>query len=182
MVAKVDPRVALLEKELTRVRGEFERAFAAIPEDRLHRSPAPDAWTPAQLLWHLAKIERGVARLLERLDASLGPMDTVPPGPAVRDLLKLLDQYNLKDRSKKFAAPEGLRPPEVVDVVAEKGRLRDGRQQLFDILRLSGPRLSLLRHDHVYFGSFDGWQWVLMIARHEERHLLQLKETLAATS
>lgn len=42
-----------------------------------------------------------------------------------------------------------------------------------------GPRLSLVRHPHQFFGDFDGWQWVLMIARHEERHLLQIEETVA---
>ncbi len=182
MAAAIDPRVLVLEKELTRVRGEFERAFAAIPADRVHHSPADGVWTPAQLLWHLAKTERGVARLLERLDAALGPMDTVPPGPAVRDVLKLLDQYGFKDRSRKLNAPEGLRPPSTVDVIAEKGRLADGRQQLFDIARVSGPRLALLRYDHPFFGAFDGFQWVLMVARHEERHILQLHETLAAAT
>ena len=181
MAAAIDPRVLVLEKELARVRGEFERALAAVPAERLHKAPKEGAWTPAQLLWHLAKIERGVARLLERLDAGLGPMDTVPPGPSVRDVLKLLDQYNFADRSRKLAAPDGLRPPESVDVVAEKGRLADGRTQLLDIMRLSGPRLAILRYDHLVFGPFDGFQWALMIARHEERHILQLEETLAAT-
>jgi hypothetical protein len=109
-------------------------------------------------------------------------MDTVPPGPSVRDVLKLLDKYSFSDRSKKLAAPDGLRPPDTVDVAAEQGRLADGRKQLIDILRLSGPRLAILRFDHLYFGPFDGFQWALMIARHEERHILQLHETLAATS
>ena len=84
MAAAIDPRVLVLEKELARVRGEFERALAAVPAEKLHKAPKEGAWTPAQLLWHLAKIERGVARLLERLDAGLGPMDTVPPGPRCR--------------------------------------------------------------------------------------------------
>ena len=182
MAAKIDPRVVLLEDELARVRGEWERAFASVPADRLHRSPTQGTWTPAQLLWHLAKVERGVARLLERLDAALGPMETVPPGPPVRDVLTLLDKFHFKDRSRRLVAPEGLRPPATVDVVAEKGRLADGRRQLLDILHAAGPRLSLHRYDHFYFGPFDGWQWTLMVARHDERHTLQLAEIVAATT
>jgi hypothetical protein len=38
-----------------------------------------------------------------------------------------------------------------------------------------------MRHDHPFFGPYDGWQWALMVARHEERHLLQLHEVVAST-
>jgi hypothetical protein len=176
-----DPRVVLIEAELTRVRTELERALAAIPPDKLQRSPGPDVWTPAQLVWHLAKIERGVARMLERLDAELPPMSTVPPGPRKDGLIQMLDSFKVTDRSRRLASPEGAKPPAVIDLVAERGRLADGRKQLLDVARAAGPRLSLLRYDHLYFGPFDGWQWFLFVARHEERHLLQLAEVVANT-
>lgn len=181
MATDIDPRVLILEDELARVRGEWERAFAAVPPEKLHRASAPGSWTPAQLLWHLAKVERGVARMLERLDGGLGPMATVPPGPSKQTVLTILDKYPFHDRSRRLMAPEGLRPPEQVDLVAEQGRLADGRRQLVDVVREAGPRLSLHRYDHPFFGSFDGWQWTLMIARHEERHILQLAEMLSNT-
>ncbi|HVH38669.1 MAG TPA: DinB family protein [Gemmatimonadaceae bacterium] len=171
----VDPRVTVLEHELGRVRRAFETALDAIPAHRLHEAP-PGAWTPAQLAWHVAKVERGVARLIERLDAAIGPMATVPPGPRVDAILHLLDAIPYEDRSRRLEAPEGLRPPEKVDLVTERARLVDGRAQLIDAIRKAGPRLSLMRHDHLYFGSFDGWQWTLSVARHEERHLHQLAE------
>jgi hypothetical protein len=181
MAQAVDPRVLIIEGELARVRTELERQLAAIPPDKLQRSPGPSIWTPAQLVWHLAKIERGVARMLERLDAELPPMSTVPPGPRSKGLLEMLDKFKVTDRSRRLESPEGAKPPAVVDLVAERGRLADGRQQLLDIARASGPRLSLLRYDHLYFGPFDGWQWFLFIARHEERHMLQLAEVVANT-
>ena len=177
-----DRRVVVLEEELARVRRELERAVDAVPEAQLHRAHPADGWTPAQLVWHLAKVERGVARLLERLDSELPPMATVPPGPRSEKVLRLLDQYNFSDRSRRLMAPEGLRPPSTVDLVAERGRLADGRAQLIGAIREAGPRLSLLRYDHMFFGPFDGWQWTLMVARHEERHMLQLAEILAATA
>ncbi|MEX2181023.1 MAG: DinB family protein [Gemmatimonadaceae bacterium] len=180
MADDIDPRVRILEGELARVRREFEWAIDAVPPAPLHRAAQPDGWTPAQLVWHVAKVERGVARLLERLDAALPPMATVPPGPRSDTVLGLLDTFRFTDRSRKLVAAEGLRPPATVDFVAERGRLADGRAQLLDIIRQSGPRLSLLRHDHMFFGPFDGWQWTLMVARHDERHLLQLAEILAA--
>ncbi len=175
-----DRRVVLLEAELRRVRGDLERTLDAMPPERIHRAPGPGGWSPAQLVWHLAKVERGTARLLERLDAALAPMATVPPGPRTDALLKMLDQYAHLDRTRKFVAPEGLKPPATVDYIAERGRLADGRAQLLDIVRQAGPRLSLHRFDHTFIGPLDGWQWTLFIARHEERHHAQLVEILAA--
>ncbi len=183
MLPGTDRRIAALETELTRVRHEFEAAIDAVPVDQLHRAPAGH-WTPAQIVWHVAKVERGVARLFERLDAAIPVTATVPPGPRPDQILTILDKYNFLDRSRKIDAPEGIRPPapELVDLVAERARWTDGRAQLFAAMRHSGPRLSLMRFDHPIFGPFDGWQWALMIGRHEQRHMLQLHEVLAATA
>jgi hypothetical protein len=175
-----DRRVQVLEQELTRVRREFESALVAVPEAQRHLAP-PGQWSPAQIIWHVAKVERGVARMIEAKTAAIGPMATVPPGPSTLRVLTLLDQYDFLNRSTKLAAPEGLSPPAVVDLVAERGRWADGRAQLLSAAQESGPRLALIRHDHPFFGSFDGFQWVLMVARHEQRHLLQLHEVAAAT-
>ncbi len=179
MPPATDPRVLRLEDELGRVRRAFETSLDAIPPDRLHKSP-PGAWSVAQLVWHVAKVERGVARLIERLDAGIGPMATVPPGPTVDGVMRSLDHIPYMDRTQKRAAPTGLVPPETVDMVAERARWADGRAQLLGALRTAGPRLTLMRYDHLLFGPFDGWQWVLSVARHEERHMHQLNEVAAA--
>ena len=179
MQAESDRRIARLEEELTRVRLEFERAIDDVPADRAARAPAGQ-WTPAQIVWHLAKVERGVARAIVRLDAALPPMATVPPGPGVTAVMKVLDKYPFLDRTRKLRAPEPVSPPESVDLAAERTRWADGRTELFAAIRASGPRLSLIRFDHPFFGPFDGWQWTLMVARHEQRHLLQLHEVLAS--
>lgn len=175
-----DRRVQVLEQELTRVRREFEDALREVPESRRHAAP-PGQWSPAQIIWHVAKVERGVARLIELRNSELPPNATVPPGPSTLVVLTLLDKFPFFDRTQKLRAPEGLAPPVEVDLVAERGRWVDGRVQLLQAAYEAGPRLSLIRHDHPYFGAFDGWQWVLMIARHEQRHLLQLHEVVALT-
>lgn len=181
MFEVTDRRVTAIETEMVRVRREFEAALDAVPPDRVHRAP-PDQWTPAQIIWHVAKVERGVARLFEKLDASIPFNSTVPPGPRTEVVLTLLDKYDFRNRNRTVAAPDGVRPPESaqIDLVAERARWSDGRVQALAAMHKAGPRLSLLRHDHPVFGPFDGWQWALMLARHEERHLLQLHEVVAS--
>jgi hypothetical protein len=181
MLFAMDPRVVSLQAELTRVRAEFEAALDAVPADRLHRAPAGQ-WSPARIVWHCAKVERGIARMIEVKDAGIPATSTVPPGPSPKTILTLLDKYPFLDRTQKLVAPEAIAPPSEVDLVAERARWTDGRAQLIAAMRASGPRLTLWRHDHPFFGPFDGWQWVLMVARHEERHLLQLHEVVAATA
>ena len=174
-----DRRVQVLEQELNRVRREFEAALTAIPEPQRHQAP-PGRWTPAQIIWHVAKVERSVARLIERKTSELGPTVTAPPGPSTQSVLKVLDHVPFLDRSRRLEAPEGIRPPDTIDLVAERGRWTDGRVQLLAAAYECGPRLSLVQHEHLYFGNFNGWQWMLMVARHEERHLQQMLETVAA--
>ena len=181
MLFAMDPRVVSLQAELARVRADFESALDAVPADRLHRAPAGQ-WTPAQIVWHCAKVERGIARLIEVKDAAIAPTSTVPPGPSPKTILNLLDRFPFHDRTQKLVAPEPITPPVEVDLIAERARWADGRVQLVEAMRAAGPRLSLWRHDHPFFGPFDGWQWCLMVARHEERHLLQLHEVVAATA
>ena len=82
----VDPRVQVLEAELRRVRDEFVAALDAIPADRLHSAPEGQ-WTPAQIIWHVAKVERGVARMIELKDTEIGAMATVPPLRATTTVL-----------------------------------------------------------------------------------------------
>ncbi len=174
-----DRRVQALERELMRVRRAFEAALDATPAPLRGQAP-PGRWSASQIVWHVAKVERSVARLIERKTAEIGPMATVPPGPSPEAVLGVLDHIPFLDRSRRLEAPEGIRPPETIDLVAARGRLADGRVQLLAAAYDCGPRLSLVRHEHLYFGDFDGWQWLLMVARHEERHLLQLQETVAA--
>lgn len=179
MLPGTDRRVERVEAELERVRLAFLVTLDGIPADRLHRAPAGH-WTPAQLVWHCAKVERGVARLIERLDAAIPEMATVPPGPQPDRVLHILDHIPYHDRSQKRQAIEGLFPPDAIDLDAERERLSDGRAQLLAAMRQAGPRLSLIKYEHPLFGPFDGWQWVLSVGKHEERHIGQLREVAAA--
>jgi hypothetical protein len=41
-------------------------------------------------------------------------------------------------------------------------------------------QLTIVKATHPMFGPLDGWQFALFVARHEERHLDQLRELLAS--
>ena len=107
-------------------------------------------------------------------------MTTIPPGPSPDRLFASIDRFPVRDRTRRVEAPEGILPPKGLDLAAERVRWQEGREALVALLRRLGPLLTGISAAHPMFGPLDGWQFALFVARHEERHLDQLRELLAA--
>src|SRR5258708_619601 len=60
------PRLAPLVADIERLRKTLLAALGAHSMAHLECAPTPDAWSPAQILEHLAMVEGGVARLLAK--------------------------------------------------------------------------------------------------------------------
>lgn len=175
-----DPRVVALEAELARV----TEAFAVVLDPLTAaqgQTAAADRWSPAQIVYHLSKVQHWVTGQLAAGAAALPPMSTVPPGPAPARLLSLLDDFPVRDRSRRVQAPEGIRPPADLVLADERARWMTGRAALVETLYRIGPTLTNVRADHPAFGPLSGWQWALFVVQHEERHLEQLREVVAGT-
>lgn len=174
-----DPRVTLIAGELTRVMAEYDAILDTLAPSE--SDAAPDGqWSPVQIIWHLSKVQHWVTRGIEQGAAELPRMATIPPGPSPDRLLESIDRFPVRDRTRKVEAPEGIRPPRGLDLAAERARWREGREALVALLQRLGPMLTSVKAAHPMFGPLDGWQFALFVARHEERHLDQLRELLAA--
>jgi len=136
--------------------------------------PAPERWSIAQIVEHLAAAEdmlRGMT------------VDKVMIAPAAPDRdVKMIDDLVLKnvtDRSHKVDAPEPLRPvnrfgtPE-----AALKHFVESRGQTEDFLKKT-PDLRGHAIDSPMGQKLDGYEWVLLIAAHSERHTKQLNEVKA---
>ena len=175
----IDPRVRLIESELARVMAAYDAILDTLPLSEV--DAAPDGqWSPVQIIWHLSKVQHWVTRGIEQGAAELPRMATIPPGPSPDRLLESIDRFPVRDRSRKVEAPEGIRPPRGLDLAAERARWREGREALVALLQRLGPMLTSVKAAHPMFGPLDGWQFALFVARHEERHLDQLRELLAS--
>lgn len=174
-----DPRIAILEAEYTRVTAAFDAILDSLTPAQGTAAPA-DGWSPAQLVYHVSKVQHWVTGQLLAGAAALPPMSTVPPGPAPANLLTLLDAFPVRDRSRKVQAPEGIRPPAGLVLAEERARWVAGRTALVEALHRIGPSLTNVRVEHPALGPLSGWQWALFVSQHEERHLAQLREVLGA--
>lgn len=136
--------------------------------------PAPDRWSVAQVMEHIAAAEDLLRDMTkEKLMAG-------PAGEAGRDVKKMDEAVltMVPDRTHKAQAPEPLVPSNRFG--SPDGSIKhflESRSATEDFLKSTAG----LR-DHVMdspLGKLDGYEFVLFIAAHSERHTKQIDEVRA---
>lgn len=150
-------------------------ATAGLSEAQWNFKSAPDRWSVAQVMEHIAAAEDMLRGMV------VDKVMTAPPRPAGEDVAGI-DQLVLTaipDRSKKAQAPEPLVPTNRYG--SPQGSLKhfqETRQQTMDFLK-SHDDLRSHAADSPIGKKLDGYEWVLFIAAHSERHTKQILEVKA---
>ena len=136
---------------------------------------APDRWSVAEVTEHIAAAE----------DYLLGNVtDKVMKAPArtEADDVKAIDEMVLAkvpDRTNKVQAPEPLKPtnrfgsPE-----ASLKHFLESRERTIEYLKKTDD-LRAHAADSPFGKKMDGYEWILFIAGHSDRHTKQMKEVEA---
>jgi DinB superfamily len=149
-------------------------ATKGLSEEQWNFKPAPDRWSVAQVMEHIAAAEGFL------LDFTKEKVMGGPAGEPGRDVKKT-DQAVLTmvpDRTHKAQAPEPLVPNNRFS--SSDGSVKhfiESRSATEDFLKSTAG----LR-DHVTdspLGKLDGYEFVLFIAAHSERHTKQINEVKA---
>ena len=136
--------------------------------------PAPERWSIAQVMEHIAAAED----FLRNLDAE--QVMKAPAGEPGRDVKKTDEAVlaRVPDRTNKAQAPEPLQPSNRFG--SPEGSLKhfvESRATTEEFLKnTSGLR------DHVMespMGKLDGYEFILLVAAHSERHTKQILEVKA---
>jgi hypothetical protein len=155
---------------LADTRAGVVEAVKGLSEAQWKFKPAPDRWSAAEVVEHLALIEDVVHGIL-------GNIEKAPAAASDRDV-KQTDAMILArvpDRSTKFQAPEGAQPTGHWTPDGALQHFLTTRGEVEAILR-STPDLRGHIVNHPVFGPMDGYQWVLAVAAHSERHTKQILE------
>src|SRR5262249_46205053 len=93
---------------LNEQRSVLKSAFESVPPDRRDRLPAPERWSPANIVEHLAIVESRISRILsERIqEARTGLSVETSTAP----ILPTIDYKRMYDRSSRVKAPETAIP------------------------------------------------------------------------
>ena len=137
--------------------------------------PAPDRWSVAQVMEHIAASEDFIRDGLIK-----GKVMVSPPGEPGRDMKKIDADVEamIPDRSHKAQAPDPLVPNNRFG--SPDGSIKhflESRETTEQYLRTT-PGLR----DHVMdgpVGKMDGYEFILFIAAHSERHTKQINEVKA---
>jgi hypothetical protein len=175
------PRLQEITADIARVRADLAGLLSSTPADRLSRDPGGGQWTGVQLIEHLGKVEGSTSKMLEGLFVR-ALMEGLPADPETSSLLHSLDHLRIVDRSRRIAAPERLVPSAEPDLAVSWESLQKVRlRTLAAVATVDGRDLTRVSAPHPIFGPIDGYQWVLFLGQHEERHLDQMREVLRTT-
>lgn len=162
---------SMLDESLAAV----QASAASVPLALRGRRPAPERWSVAEVLEHLALVDRlfteriggRIAAATRGLAAEAAQRTPLPPHIAAM----------MANREKTRNAPEQVIPTGHVDADAALAVLRQAhagfRAALMDA---SGLALSDVTYDHPFFGTLNAYQWAELMAGHERRHAEQIAE------
>jgi uncharacterized damage-inducible protein DinB len=172
----VHPHLSEVLGRLDAARGAVSTAVAAVPESLRRTRPAPGRWSVAEVLEHLALVDRSFAQriaeaIAEARVAGLGqegrPRDPLPPAI----------EHRMADRREAREARDALRPAGGLDAAAAAAELDAAREAVRHAVSLAdGLALGSVSAEHRIFGSLTMYQWVELTAAHEMRHADQIRE------
>lgn len=157
-----------LVKHLQRTEERLLKAVDGLSEAQWNYKPAPDRWSIAEVVEHIAAAEPFIRGVIEK---------TIAEGPAAADSKK--DETVLTvimNREQKFKAPEPLVPTKRFATPAEA--LASFRTERAASIKVAGSDADFRAHafQHPGFGMLDAHGWLLFLSGHSERHTLQIEE------
>jgi hypothetical protein len=164
---------------LTETEDEVYKVVNKLSEFQLHFKPSADKWSIAECVKHIAAAEK-------ELWAMAAPALKQPANPGKRAGLSFTDEQLVKvveDRSKKtktFAALEPANTPYKTVAEALKA-FRGEREKLIGFV--TNTQADLRNHVlELPVGTYDSYQFILLVAAHSNRHTQQIREVMADTN
>ena len=157
-------------------------ATKGLSEQHWTFKPAPDQWSIAENMDHILTVqERVLGPILDILANAPAPCGDADPKTVDAIVIN-----RLSVRLAKFPAPEAVRPAGHVSRDETVERLKTNYQRLFETLEtrpglrqhaIDSPPLKAITQGA--YVQMDGYQWILAVAAHTERHTKQILEVKA---
>ncbi|MBC7927075.1 MAG: DinB family protein [Bryobacteraceae bacterium] len=152
-------------------REKFANSVKGLSEKQWKFRAAEGKWSIADVAEHLALTEGGITSLVQQ---------QLMQSPEVETVDTAWDQKMrpvLTDRSTKVQAPEPLRPSSnFATGDAAMDAFRGSRMKTISYVQNTKDDLRHHKAPHPFLGPLDGYQWLLLLSAHTERHTAQIEE------
>jgi len=159
---------------LADTRNSLSQAVQGLSDAQWKFKPGPDRWSVAEVVEHLAVLE---GLFVKTVQPQIEQSPTGKPGMDVKKIDAII-LAKVPDRSTKIQAPPEIVPTGRWSPQESFERFLASRLETINFLstasNLRGHVLS-----HPALGPLDGYQWVLAVAAHTERHTKQILEVEA---
>lgn len=155
-------------------------ALDDVPDPLRRTRPEPGCWSAAEVLEHLALVDRFFA---ERIATSIAEARAAGLGPerGSRQMLSDDVRSRMADRLDRREAREAMMPAGVVESAEAWADLDRARQTVRDaVAGADGLALGSVTAEHRFFGTLNVYQWIELTAAHEIRHADQIREIARA--
>jgi uncharacterized damage-inducible protein DinB len=151
-------------------------AVAGLSEAQWNFKPAPERWSVAEVAEHITLAEDFLFNASQQIL-------TTPATPEKKAEVQGKDEMILTktlDRSRKGTAPEPLVPSHKWASHQEMmEQYKKSRDRTIAYVSSTQDELRSHFYKHPAYDLLDAYQWLLFMAAHSERHILQLKEVKA---
>ncbi|HEX5068619.1 MAG TPA: pyridoxal-phosphate dependent enzyme, partial [Vicinamibacterales bacterium] len=170
-----------LLQHLDQTRAALRAAVDSIPPAHREQRPGADRWSVAEVLEHLAIVERRIAgRLSDALAAARASSATSSAG-SLAAAIDPKQVAQLADRSQRFKTSEASEPRGALSADAAWTALEEVRADVARLVRESDAYgLEDPIAPHPRFGPWTFRQWVVFAGGHDARHADQIREMLPA--
>jgi hypothetical protein len=171
------PRISELLAYIEQQTAVLRDAYESVPPDQRLVRPAPDRWSPAEIIHHLGMSEQ---RLMQRLGDLIEQARELPPETETTSVLSDASTRRVLDRTKRFVTSE-IMEPRNTDPDRVWDDLIETRRAMLEVIA-SGDGLALggVSTAHPRLGAFTGYDWIAFVGSHAARHADQIREISAS--
>jgi hypothetical protein len=162
-------------KYLNDTKEDYVKQLTGISDAQLNFRSAEGRWTIAEIAEHITVVEQALFGMITNQVMKSAPVKCEDV-PRFSDTGIILAVTN---RSQKFTAPEQVRP---------NGRWKTRDELLASFEKTRSTTVDFMKNNkadlrgvfsQAPMGTIDGFQWVIFMTGHSDRHLAQLKEVKA---
>ncbi len=168
--AERDRAVAYLKE----TRAALVNSTQGLTEAQWRHRPSPEEWSIGDCVEHLAIVEASLLRGIQRMaSAPAAPEDQIALAAGKEDLIaKAVPSRGRRVKGPPEAMPKG----EWTDAETLLARFIEVRERVIVYAATTADPIRTRQFPHFVFGPLDGFQWLIFMAAHSERHRRQLEE------